>query len=246
VLTPETLSLTCAYCDAVYVTETTESADLLPPQALIPFTISQEKAANILHRWFKKERLNPRRLSPIVGLYLPVWTFDIGGELIWHGLIKQDENWVPISSSRYIFHNDVLVPATEKLSADLSHWLDDFDLSQLVAYDVRYLADWPAERYQLALSDASLQARRQLLQHYRHHPHEITSNYVLNLRLQSTNVLIESFKLILLPVWLAHYRLPDDDETYDLLLNGQNGVVRAERPEGIVNRLWGWLVGENR
>jgi hypothetical protein len=99
---------------------------------------------------------------------MPVWTFDIGGEMGWNGLVRQGDNWVPA-------------------------------------------------------------------------------------------VVIESFKLILLPVYLAHYRLPgdghyrlpgdghyrlpDDAETYDVLINGQNGVVRAERTEGVIGRLWEWLAG---
>ena len=244
VLPPESLSLTCAYCDAVYVTETAETNDLLPPQALIPFTISQPQANQILRHWFKKEKLNPAWLSPVVGLYLPVWTFDIGGEMGWRGLVRRGDDWVIASGNRYIFHDDVLVPATQKLPAEFSHWLDDFDLSQLVAYDARYLADWPAERYQLPLADASLRGRRQILQQYRRHPHEITGEqFVRDMGLQSTNVLIESFKLILLPVWLTHYRLPDEDSMYDILINGQNGVVRAERPEGVIGRLWQWLMG---
>ena len=244
VLPPQSLSLTCAYCDAVYVTETAETSDLLPPQALIPFTLSQPKAEQILRRWFKKEGLSPRWLSPVTGLYLPVWTFDIGGQMGWRGLVRRGDSWVPASGNRYLFHDDVLVPATEKLPAGFSHWLDEFDLSQLVAYDARYLADWPAERYQLPLSDASLRGRRQVLQYYRRHPQEITRDqFVRDLRLQATEVIIESFKLILLPIYLAHYRLPDDEDIYDVLINGQNGMVRAERPEGVIGRLWNWLVG---
>jgi hypothetical protein len=244
VLPPETLSLTCPYCDAVYVTETAETHDLLPPQALLPFALSQEKAAAIWHRWFKKEKLTPLQLSPLVGLYLPVWTFDIGGEMGWQGLVQQGDNWVTVSGNRYIFHDDVLVPATQKLPPEFAHWLDDFDLTQLVAYDARYLADWPAERYQLPLANASLAARRQVWQGYRRQPHQLTQGeYVRDLRLRSNSVVVESYKLILLPVWIAHYRLAHDEATYDVLINGQNGVVRAERPEGMISRFWTWLRG---
>jgi hypothetical protein len=272
VLPPQSLSLTCAYCDAVYVTETAETSDLLPPQALIPFALSQPKAEQILRRWFKKERLSPRWLSPVIGLYLPVWTFDIGGEISWRNAIANEirtfvpppsldplglaneasEHELPLpelkplepSGNRYVFHDDVLVSATQKLPTQFSHWLDDFDLSQLVVYDARYLANWPAERYQLPLSDASIIARRQVLETYRRRPYLITrGEHMGSVHLNTTNVFIESFKLILLPIYLAHYRLPDDEETYDVLINGQNGIVRAERPEGVIGRLWQWLAG---
>ncbi len=244
VLTPEMLSVTCPYCGGVYVTETAESNEIMPPHALLPFAVDADKARFALRNWFKQHRIERPRVSPIVGIYLPVWTFDVGGELKWSGFVKRGDDWVPANGNRLVFYDDVLVPGSKKLANGLAKGLNSFDFAALTAYDARYLADWPAERYQLPLADASLQGRRQVLKRLRKRPDSVTgsTDYVKDLRLHSNGLMIESFKLLLLPMWIAHYKL--DDKVYDVTVNGQTAVVHGERPHGIVGKLFGWLRGE--
>ena len=244
-LTPETLSVTCPYCDSVYVTETAETREILPPQALIPFTVAAERAEKTVRSWFRKYNISRPRLSPIIGIYLPLWTFDIGGVIKWRGLVKRSDNeWVPINGEKVIFYDDVLALATHKLPPTLAHKiLHSFDLQELIKYDARYLADWPAERYQIALGDAAIQARKQVLTELRRHPFDLTGeSYVHDLHTSTSDMIVESFKLVLLPLWVAHYKL--EDKTYDLLINGQTAEIFGERPQGIVERLFGWLAGD--
>jgi hypothetical protein len=61
-------------------------------------------------------------------------------------------------------------------------------------------------------------------------------NQVRDLTVSSAGMVIESFKLILLPVWVAHYHY--QGEAYKAAVNGQTGNVRGERPQG---RLRKWL-----
>jgi hypothetical protein len=242
VLAPETLSVTCPYCDAVYVTETAESRDLAPPQALIPFQLTLDDVKRALRQWFQKHRLEKPRVSPIVGIYLPVWTFDIGGEVKWSGMVKRGDDYVPISGSYMPFFDDVLVPASTKLAESVTKGMREFDLTQLVAYDARYLADWPAERYQIALADASLLGRKQVLQQMRRQPNKLTGGEVVsNLRLNTNNLIVESYKQLLLPMWVAHYRL--EGQVYDVAVNGQTGVVHGDKPRGGVGKFFARLLG---
>ena len=248
VLAPETISVTCPYCDSVYVTETAEARELLPPQALIPFAMSLEMAEKSLRRWFKHHKINRPRVSPIIGMYLPLWTFDIGGIIKWNGLVLRgqgdNQQWVAVNGNKAIFYDDVLALATHKLPPKLSSkLLSSYDLGQLVQYDVRYLADWPAERYQIALGDAAIQARKQVLTDLRRHPFRLTNeSTVRNLHISTNEMIVESFKQVLLPLWLAHYKL--EDTVYDVLLNGQTAEILGERPLGVMGRLFGWLAGE--
>jgi hypothetical protein len=247
-INPETLSVTCPYCDSVYVTATAETRELLPPQALIPFAVSQETAEKSLRGWFKQHRISRPRVSPFVGIYLPMWTFDVGGVIKWNGLVQRghgdDRQWLPIKGEKVIFYDDVLALATLKLPGSLSRkLLPSYDLSQLVAYDSRYLADWPAERYQVALGEAAIQARKQVLTDLRRHPFNLTGeDYVKDLHISTSEMIVESFKQLLLPLWVVHYKW--EDKTYDLLLNGQTAEIFGERPQGIVGRLFGWLSGD--
>lgn len=242
VLAPETLSVTCPYCDAVYVTKTAETRELLPPQALIPFTVDEDGAKQRLRVWFKEQAIERPKVTPIVGMYLPVWTFDASGEIKWGGYIKKGDDWVYRSGSHYEITDDFRVPATQKLPVELNPILDTFDYQQLVAYDARYLADWPAERYQVALADASLLARKGIVNGVKKRPYRLTGGEdVRDLKLNSTNLAIQSFKLLLLPLWMVHYKL--DETVYTVLVNGQKGNVQGQKPAGVLGKLMSWFTG---
>lgn len=241
VLAPEAISLTCPYCDSTYVTETAAAQEIMPPHAVVPFRISLEQAEKALRRWVKEVGVERPSFSPIVGIYLPLWTFDVGGEIRWGGQVKKGDNWVPISGNHLSFSNDVRVPASKKLNGELSQAFAGFDLDGLQAYDSRFLADWPAERHTIPLADASLQARKQALNELRRNPHKLTLEDVHNLKLGSLGLIVESFKLALLPVWLAHYQV--DGATYDVLVNGQTGAVVGKRPSRGVRGFFAKLFG---
>lgn len=242
-LSPETLSLTCPYCDSVYVTEAAETQAIMPPTALVPFVLSLDEAEGALRSWFKQHKIAPTSMTAVTGIYLPVWTFDLSGELGWPGYVHEGDDWVWVKGTRPLIEDDILVLATDKLTGKLANGIWDFDLTGVVPYDERYLADWPAERYQLPLADASLKARQHVLGHYRKKSYILTDGRsTRDFSLKSSNLFIESFKLILLPVWLAHYRA--NDAAFDVLVNGQNGRVHGERPQNAVGKLFSWLKGD--
>jgi hypothetical protein len=233
-----------------------ETRDLIPPEGIIPFGVTQLAAYNVLQEWLKDEDLHAgARVAPPDGLYLPVWTFDVGGEVQWVGKVLERRygwtNRVNRTGSYPIFYDDVLVPAGHTLPADLAEevnrfHLDElvnrFHLDELVPYDPGYLADWPAEVYQISVADASLAARRRAWEAARR---EVTTRVkihdVQDLKLSSAGIVIESFKLILLPVWVARYRYEDDD--YKLVVNGQSGNVRGEEPRRGMRRLLDSFLG---
>ncbi len=242
VLGPETLSMTCPYCDSVYVTEAAEARQIHPPQALIPFAFGDDQVKLALRAWFKAHKVERPRVSPVAGVYLPVWTFDVGGEVRWNGRVRRGDDWVAVSGTKQLLVDDLLIPATDKLPARLTNVLTTFDFTALVAYDARYLADWPAERYQLALAEASLQARKQVLGDLRKRPYDLSAaEQIRDLTFSSGGLTIESFKLILLPLWMIHYKL--DDTVYHILINGQNGTICGQYPQNAVGKIVSWLKG---
>jgi len=52
---------------------------------------------------------------------------------------------------------------------------------------------------------------------------------VIDLTINPANMMVESFKLLLLPVWLM--RFSSAEKTFTILINGQTGTVRDERME---------------
>ena len=243
ILAPETLSLTCPYCDSVYVVEAAETKEIVPPQGVIPFTVSQEEAEKALRAWFREHKIERPRVSPIAGAYVPVWTFDISGPLKWSCLVKEGDNWVRRTGEHFILNDDFLVPASDNLPETLTDHFDEFDLESLVSYDTRYLADFPAERYQTTVADASLKARGEVMKTLRKRPQRYiqTANY-RDFKLSAAGGLsVQSYKLILLPLWIVHYQV--DNEFYDVTINGQNQAIHGARPKGAVGRLVSWLLG---
>ena len=238
ILAPETISLICPYCNAVYVTKTSESHEIIPIHALVPFTTSQDEAKNTLRQWFKKRKIEQPQVTDVIGIYLPAWTFDISGEMKWSGIVNSENKGTGWVNGKYLtFHDDVLVPAAKNLSQSISKGFSEFDLDSLVAYDARYLASWPAERYQVALSEASLSAQRMVRDNmYRDGQRRLLHHEpIYNLTLNINGLHIESFKHILLPTWVTHYKA--NGQVYDVVVNGQTGLVHGERSPGIIDKL---------
>jgi hypothetical protein len=58
---------------------------------------------------------------------------------------------------------------------------------------------------------------------------------VRELSFNSLSITVESFQLVLLPIWISHYRL--GAERYEVIINGHSGAVRGERPANWLTRL---------
>jgi hypothetical protein len=242
---PDVLSLTCPYCASAHVVKLGETRELIPPEGIIPFAITQKEASDTLERWLKEKGLRAEaQTSPPEGIYLPVWTFDVGGEVQWRGTTVEREDYgglspATVTGSRPIFFDDVLVPASHTLPARLMKEIECFKLDGLTAYSPEYLADWPAEVYQISVSGASLVARRKAWEKavQREGPmFSIHAQPIQGLSFSSAGMAIVSYKLILLPFWIAHYRYQGNG--YSAVINGQTGAIRAERPRGGLGK---WL-----
>jgi len=240
-LAPHNLSLTCPYCSSVYVIEQTEIRQLIPPEQIIPFTITKEDVQKLVVAWVKEQRYSPAaRVEAPRGFYLPVWAFTISG-LVPYRYWEDDED-KPKSGEKLFSYRDVPVFASNKIPEIFSDEGENYRLEALVSYDPAYLADWPAETYQISLSDASLKARWIALERARSAINREISKPVRQLNLNSMDLLIETFKLILVPLWISRYRLRGDH--FLILINGQTGRVRSERPAGRAGGLFSWLFGD--
>lgn len=267
VLGPGVLSLTCPYCGSSYVAKTGEERTLIPPEGVVPFMVDQDAARRAFHGWLDEHTL-PRDLksSGLFGLYLPVWTFDVGGVVRWrrqtprHDWMDSEESGIKISLDqglRLEFESepagpvdsgelpinvdDLLVAASHTLPMDLLGFLEDYDLSAVAPYRPGYLADQPAEIYEVSVSDASLAAREQALDAARQRLAAQMNLFGQDIRLDSSRMMIYVYKLILLPVWVTRYRV--EETVYRVVINGQTGAVRGQRPRGGLRGFFKGLLG---
>ena len=235
-LPPQEISATCAYCGSVHVIAMEKERTLVEPDAIVPMAFDQKQAALYLAQWVEKNRIElQEKVQAPRGLYLPVWTFDIAGNIPWNGCVVRNEREVPVSGDRVVNFTDICIPASRTLSALLEKALPEYGLSTAPAYDPRYLAGWPAEIYELTMSDASLEARRIAVEQVRGLIHG-EFGHVQDLGYSSSAIMVDSFKLALVPVWMTE--ITAHDQTGRVIINGLTGAVHSELSE---RGLAGWL-----
>jgi len=227
------ISATCAYCDSPHVVRLGQSRELIEPEGVIPHAFTQKQAIQLLVKWVEQNKLKPgRKVDFPRGVYLPLWTFDLGGAIRYSGnMVETDDDpfgqrqrrVVRMTDEYPVLVNDWPIPASQKIVARFARLLPTFDLTAVKPYDPRYLADWPAEVYDISMSNASLEARSQVFAQYRERLPSEQLSQLTNINLSSAGMAIESFKLVLLPVWMTE--IPLDGKTLPLLINGQNGKI---------------------
>ena len=240
ILPPSQISHTCVYCGSPHVVNWDSQEELLAPDGIIPHTFDRQRAVKILNGWIQGNEIEPeKRIDLPRGVYLPLWTFDLGGEIDYTGEVYENEEDLfgnrsrrrqakRVSDSYPVQVNDLPIPASRKLSAVFLKLLSTYELRGIRPYDPRYLANWPAEVYDIPLAEASLDARAQALSRYKRDlpglldPVRVFSS-------SSANMTIESFRLALLPVWVSELAFGGHEHL--ILINGQNGAAASDLPE---------------
>ncbi|MDL1861342.1 hypothetical protein FBR04_09975, partial [Betaproteobacteria bacterium PRO7] len=164
--------------------------------------------------------------------------FDIGGEFQYTGEVYENDNELfgqglrerrvrRVSDSYPVLINDLPIPAARKLSGVFQRLISTFEYRTIKPYEAGYLANWPAEVYDIPMAEASLDARAQALTKYKRDL-PLLIDPVKLLSTSSANMAVESFRLTLLPVWMTE--LPFNGREHLVLINGMNGTVKSDLP----------------
>ena len=193
-----------------------------------------------------------RKGRALSGLYVPYWTFDaatrsrykgargehyyetrtvavqINGktehrqEQVRHTRWHAAAGWV---SRRF---DDVLVLASASLPRAYTDALAPWDLGALKPYRADYLAGFTAEGYTVSLTDGQAIARDRMEAQIVSDVREDIGGDDQRIDDINTAYSAETFKHILLPIWMAAYKY--NGKTYRFVVNGQTGRVQGERP----------------
>jgi hypothetical protein len=210
---------------------------LLAPDGIIPHAFDQKRAIKVLIEWVESAQIKPEKQVDLPGgVYLPLWTFDLGGEIDYVAETVDDSEIqfnrrnpkkIRVSDCYPVQVNDLPIPASRKLSAVFLKLIPTFELRGVKPYDPRYLANWPAEVYDIPMAEASLDARSQGYSRYKRDlPNILTPMQLIST--SSAKMTVESFRLNLLPVWVTE--LPFGGREHLVLINGQNGTVESDLP----------------
>jgi predicted RNA-binding Zn-ribbon protein involved in translation (DUF1610 family) len=226
--TTASVSHNCPYCSTVYVSNIEAARQLIPPSGIIPFKIDQRAARERAQDWLMRHQINPSGLQPLSGIYQPVWVFSFNGKVTWTYLESDRHDWTLKSDHKLIVADNLLVAGSQSLPEDWFSVQNGFNLSDLEPFSLEYLANWSAEIYQISVSDASLHCRWKLLEDLQHEIVQKQLAPIKDLRINAENLIIETFKWILVPVWLTSFI--KNQRLYPLFVNGQTGKITGELP----------------
>lgn len=211
----------------------------------------------IQKRWFAPSSLKSKsRLEArLSGVYLPYWTYDtettteytgqrgehyyvtvpytttVNGKTVTRTRQERRTRWYPAAGRVHDSFDDLLVPASTSLPADLISDARPWDLAELRPYDDAYLAGFRAESYAVGLP-AGFVAAEGLMQPVI--DATICSDIGGDVQRIATKQMHHediAFKHVLLPMWVSAYR--HKDKTYRVLINAQTGEVVGDRPYSV-------------
>ncbi len=257
---PDQLTDTCAFCGSNRVlARDAVPAAALRPSALVPFSIDGDRLQTLTREWLQQGWMHPpalrdaRLLRDIAGIYLPHWTFDTRVQAAWQAEVGYERteryrrggewhtrtviDWRRESGRVLLPIDDHLVVGTVLVSRKVLQKVMPFDLTALVAYEPGYLAGWQAKLYDIPLQEAWRQAKEEI----REKAHQACYDDIHSSHVRAFTMVLdfadESWRHILLPVYLASYRF--EGRPFQLMINGQTGKVAGQKP---VAWLRVWLV----
>lgn len=193
----------------------------------------------------------------LTGVYLPFWTYDAQTESRYRGERgehyyetetytttnsdgKRETNTREVQRTRWYsasgrvsrFFDDVLVPATKAISdKKLRSLWPRLLVSKLKPYSAQYLAGFKAQRYEVPVKEGFTRAKSIMTERIRRDVRSDIGGDEQRIHSVSTNYSRETFKHVLLPLWMATYRY--GGKTYQVMINAQTGEVMGERPVAV-------------
>lgn len=248
------LTATCPYCASNQVNVTTCMEEDLRPRFLIPFQITPERSKSLVRDWLGKGWFHPNELSANIvlsrlsGIYLPFWTFDTRVRANWRAQVGYEKTVRHYNASQKRWETRTQIvwrweEGTVTLDIDdflltgssprrISHHILNrtypYDMSGLMAYDPGYLAGWQAQAYETTLTEAWDSSKIMIREEARKACYQdIPSSHIRNFSMRA-DFEDESWRYILLPVYLAAYRF--EGQPYQVLVNGQTGSIAGQKP----------------
>ncbi|MEM6838795.1 MAG: primosomal protein N' (replication factor Y) - superfamily II helicase [Cyanobacteria bacterium P01_C01_bin.120] len=205
-------------------------------------------------RWFAPSSLKQlAQHEALIGIYLPFWTFDAHTRTSYYGergdyyyvtktrRVKNSDGeweteeyeerrtrWTSVSGSVSCFFDDILIPAVKSVDVKRLMKLGPWPLKRLVAYDPAFLQGFRAQRYQVSLANGHRQAKDEMGGRIYSAICSDIGGDEQRVTSEKTTYRHETFKHILLPVWMATYRFKN--KPYQVMINGESGKIEGDRP----------------
>ncbi|MEU0080883.1 hypothetical protein [Micromonospora tulbaghiae] len=253
----DALAQRCQFCATPLVADA-GAGELIAPEAVLPFAVDRNGVRTALGQWCRSRWFAPGSLKKISeaetlkGTYLPHWTFDARtvsdyrGQRGEHYYVtetytvtvdgKQETRtrqvrhtrWHPAAGTVRRDFDDVLVPATTQLPTGQLDKLAPWPLAEVTAYHGDYLAGYQALRYDTEPEAGLTEAKARMAPVIERDCRSDIGGDEQRVSAVDTAYSDVSYKLVLLPVWIAAYL--HAGRSYQVLVNARTGEVIGERP----------------
>jgi len=250
-LPPNVTAAGCAFCGAP-VDVSAHSTRRIRPQALAPFGVDERAARDAFGRWLAGLWFAPNAVKkiangagPLVGVYVPHWTFDASTTTDYTGRrgdwyetrrrgpdgreeVHREIRWSHASGTVHVGFDDLVVPASTSLPAAYRPTAKREALAALVPYTDAYLAGFRAESYTVSLEDGYANAQEAMQGVIDQRIRQQIGGDQQEIRSKQTDYADVSFKHILLPLWLSAFEFRG--KPFRFTVDARTGEVHGERP----------------
>ncbi len=248
-------SLHCVYCTTPLILEEASVEEWIPPGAVVPFKIDQNKAHQIFKKWvhglwWAPNNLQRATISPenTKGLYLPYWTFDAQLKATYAGkrgeyyyttktvgsgknkrrVQERHTRWHAAHGTVEGFIDDTLIRASRQTGRRIPQQIAHWQLKELKNYDSRFLAGYVTEKYTVSLKDGHGGAQEKATDIAHNWARRDIGGDVQEIDTLDSSLKNETFKHILLPVYISSYNF--NGKLFNFFINGQTSKIHGDRP----------------
>ncbi|QGJ69511.1 Primosomal protein N' (Replication factor Y)-superfamily II helicase [Planctomycetales bacterium 10988] len=231
-------SLRCPFCGSVEVKDQPQQLDIAPNR-VVPFQVERPAATESLQKWLNEGFFRPPDLAEmaevtsLVQVFVPYWVFHAQTKTTWTADTSDvpwgaKAAWRPISGEHQGSHQDVLIPASQTLTAKESFSIFPFQIKDAIEYRPEVCAGISVERFGLSRRVARPYAKKNI---ERRESQECDDLYIpASSRNVHVNILYSQMRSepILVPLWIFAYRYKK--RMFRFVVNGQTGRAFGDKP----------------
>lgn len=240
-------SSTCPYCETNLVANESNNFNITP-NAIIPFTYSNQVAREKYIKGIKKKWFAPSKLKKhppvenLKGIYVPIFSFDAKIDSVYDGVLEKDHKRTDsqgrthttttrrhISGKHSCVLTDILIESSSEIDQQQLDKIKPYNFKDIYCYNNDFILGYNVESFTDSLdicksrSEASMKdiVKQQILSKY---SYDRVARFTM-----TSDFSEEKFLYNLLPIYKCDYKYKN--KNYITIMNGQTGKVGGGYPK---------------
>jgi hypothetical protein len=228
----------------------------IKPQLIIPFEIDDITARKIILDWRKKlvwakKWVKTELVKDLTqnAVFLPYWIFDTdtnsdykaySGEYYYVSRERRTK-WTKVAGQVDVNFKNFISYGSNNVNYSLLEETEDFNLERAVEFKQTYLSNQLAEIYHKGIDFGWNNAQVTIKKIIKAEVKKLIKGDVVDELIVTPKYSLYSFTLIYLPFYVIGYTYLD--EKYQIIINGQNGKIRASHPTSLAKIYFFLMLG---